>query len=396
MTGSEYSKRGSDSAGENPAARQRILILTADAGLGHRRAAEAIDAALSNRYGEAAVTRLVNPLTLADAPGFIQKLEESYSDHVVEDRNLYRLSYHALDLPVISEITIQVMSRVLDDLMQQLITEFRPHVIVTTYPAYAQPCIKAIEDLERATPVAVAVTDLTNVQSIWYSADAALHFAPTEAIRQQAIENGIPPDRVQVTGLPVDPAFAQETRSRMALRRELGWQTDLPVGLVVASPRTSQMNNIVRVLDAAQMELQLAVVCGGDHNLYRQLQNQKWRGNVHLYDWVDEMPPLMKAADFMVSKAGGLIVSEALACGLPLIISEALPGQEVGNVQHVIDHSAGAWAPGPLEVLSTIHQWLRDEAQLKQVRQNAERLGQPEAADTIARRIRALGEQSAE
>ena len=39
----------------------------------------------------------------------------------------------------------------------------------------------------------------------------------------------------------------------------------------------------------------------------------------------------MFAADLLVTKPGGLTVSEALACGLPLAVFEAIPGQEEEN-----------------------------------------------------------------
>jgi 1,2-diacylglycerol 3-beta-galactosyltransferase len=105
------------------------------------------------------------------------------------------------------------------------------------------------------------------------------------------------------------------------------------------------------------------------------------------------MPQLMKASDFVVSKAGGLIVSEALASGLPMIIAEALPGQETGNMHYVVENHAGAWAPGPAEVLATALSWLRNNhAQLKECQSNAQELGKPQAAYNIARGLWGLSE----
>jgi 1,2-diacylglycerol 3-beta-galactosyltransferase len=93
----------------------------------------------------------------------------------------------------------------------------------------------------------------------------------------------------------------------------------------------------------------------------------------------------MKASDFIISKAGGLIVSESLACGLPLLLSEALPGQEAGNARYVVDNQVGAWAPGAGEVLAIVHSWLKDGgALLDQLKANAATLGRPRAAFDIA------------
>jgi 1,2-diacylglycerol 3-beta-galactosyltransferase len=367
---------------------KRVLILTADAGFGHRRAAEAVEAALVELYEDRCEIEVVNPLDTADAPELIRQLEAGYDDMVVEDPALYRLSYHALDAPLVSDIVRAVTARMLNDVMLQCVQNHRPHVVVTTYPFYAEPIAMAIKAAKRDITLAIVITDLTDVQSLWYSPAATMHFVPTPLIRQQALENDIPATRVRVTGLPVHPAFARETRDASALREELGWQQKVPTCLVVASARTRQMATISRLLDHAEINLQVAVVCGGDDKLLARLQQGKWHGPVHLYDWVDNMPQLMKASDFIVTKAGGLIVSESLACGLPMIISEALPGQEAGNVHYIVENQAGAWAPGPAEVLATAYSWLRGSPpQLEEVQARARELGRPRAAYDIAKGV---------
>jgi 1,2-diacylglycerol 3-beta-galactosyltransferase len=91
------------------------------------------------------------------------------------------------------------------------------------------------------------------------------------------------------------------------------------------------------------------------------------------------------AADFIVCKAGGLIVTEALACGVPPLLYEALPGQEAGNARFVVESGAGAWSPGPIGVLTTAYAWLAKDAQeLKKHQAAARRVGRPRAAYHIA------------
>lgn len=364
---------------------KRILVLTADAGFGHRRAAEAIEAALAELYGERCDVTVVNPLHAGDAPDIVRQIEAGYDEMVVGEPTLYRIAYQATDAPLVSDIIAELTTRLLDQTMLKYIQEHQPHAVVTTYPAYAQPVASAIAKTGRDTVLAVVITDLTDVHALWYSPAATMHFVPTAKIRQQALDNRIPATRVRVTGLPVHPAFARETRDAATLRAELGWEPDLPTGLVVASARTRQMAAIVRLLDRAGISLQLAVVSGGAGELYEALQDETWQGPVHLYGRVDNMPQLMRASDFIVTKAGGLITSEALACGLPIVISEALPGQEVGNARYVVDGGAGAWAPGAMAVLATVVSWLRpDDGQLVERRENARKLGKPRAAYDIA------------
>ena len=373
--------------------KKRILILTSDAGYGHRSAAYAIEAALEELFGSQCECKVVNPSDKPDTPKLIQRLELGYDEMVIETPELYRLSYHALDAPLVSDVVRTVVAQMFNDVMHELIDDLRPHVVVSTYPFHAKSAASVIEELEIDCPLAIVITDLTDVQSLWYSPLATMHFVPTHLIRQQAYENNIPATRVRVTGLPVNPEIVRETRSPSEIRQQLGWKQEMPTCLIVASPRTQEMARISQLLDQIP-DLQVVVVCGGNSQLYDRLEQLELQGPVQLYDWVDTMPQLMKASDFIVSKAGGLIVSEALASGLPMIIAEALPGQETGNMHYVVENHAGAWAPGPTEVLATALSWLKDNhAQLKECQSNAEELGKPQAAYNIAKGLWGLGER---
>ena len=337
---------------------KRILILTADAGFGHRSAAEAVKAALCEIYGEQCDIIISNPLESPKSPKFIQQLEEGYDEMVVEHPHLYRFSYKAMDAPVVSDVVKVITTQLLNESMQKLLTEYQPGVVVSTYPLYADPMAKAINDAGIDIPLVVVITDLTDVQNLWYSRSATLHFAPTTFIRQQAMDNNIPATRILVTGLPVHPAFLAETRSPGLIRKELGWDEHLPVALIIASARTQHMARITTLLGQAPIDLQITLVCGGDQELHEELKNAAWQKPVHIYDWTDQMPQFMKASDFVITKAGGLVISESLAAGLPIIISNALPGQEEGNVKYVIDNNAGSWAPTPEEVVAVASSWV--------------------------------------
>jgi len=99
---------------------------------------------------------------------------------------------------------------------------------------------------------------------------------------------------------------------------------------------------------------------------------------------VDNLPEL-SAADFIICKAGGLIVTESLASGLPLLLVHALPGQETGNVNFVVENNAGCMCQTPNEILETLFHWLdHDHALLDKIAENASSLIPIDAAFTIA------------
>jgi 1,2-diacylglycerol 3-beta-galactosyltransferase len=133
------------------------------------------------------------------------------------------------------------------------------------------------------------------------------------------------------------------------------------------------------------LPLQLVVVAGGDDELYQRFQETEWHVETHCYNFVTEMGSFMRAADCILSKAGGLTVSEALACGLPLILVDVIPGQETGNANYVASGNAGVLARDPIEVLETVCHWLENDRRLYHLQaQNARKLGHPQAAYDVA------------
>ena len=107
--------------------------------------------------------------------------------------------------------------------------------------------------------------------------------------------------------------------------------------------------------------------------------------------YVTDMQRWMFAADCMVTKAGPGTISEALVCGLPLVLSGFIPGQEEANVDYVVDNGAGLFASQPDEIAAIVGRWLgSDQAQAKRLADNARRLGRPDATERIVRRVAAI------
>jgi 1,2-diacylglycerol 3-beta-galactosyltransferase len=364
---------------------RQILILTSDAGFGHRRAAEAIEAAIKETYGDRFQVTIANPLQDPDIPSLLKRLETGYDEMVTDDPTLYQIAYTATDAPVVVRLIQDVTTTVLNNTLTELVAVHLPELIITTHPAFIQAAIRASKNLSRAIPVGVVVTDLIGVHSLWFHHKATQTCVPTEQVYNQAIEHGLDRDRVTLTGLPVHPAFMEETREPAEIRRALGWEPEMTTALIVGSPRTTRTADITRLLDRSGLPLQLVAVAGGNTETEERLRSTEWSGTVHVYGLVRNMPEMVHAADFIICKAGGLIVTEALACGVPPLLFEALPGQEAGNARFVVESGAGAWSPGPIGVLTTAYAWLAKDAQELKMRQAAaRRVGRPRAAYHIA------------
>jgi 1,2-diacylglycerol 3-beta-galactosyltransferase len=375
---------------------KKVLILTADAGFGHRAAANAVAAALGERYGADSAVTIVNPLQERHASRVLRLAQDDYDRMIRESPDLYRLGYEASDSAFPVSIAEQGLVAMLYITMRDLVEAQRPDAIVSTYPLYQAPLAALFALTGRYIPLLVVVTDLVSVHGLWFNNDVDLCLVPTRAVREKALENGLTPDRVEITGLPVSPALARRV-DRAALRSRLGWSPDRVVALLAGSKRVTRLDPVVELLDHCGWPLELALVAGGDKEMEGRWLERTWHQPSHVYGYVDDMPSLMLAADFIACKAGGLIVSEALAAGLPLLLVEAIPGQEEGNAAHVTEGGAGVLAADPVEALVAVGHWLENGgAGLAERAASARALGRPQAAFRVAERAWEAAQQGAQ
>jgi 1,2-diacylglycerol 3-beta-galactosyltransferase len=364
---------------------KRILILTADAGFGHRSAANAVASALAKLYGDQCQVDIVNPLDDKHVPSFLRDSQSDYDRIVREIPELYRIGYDASDATVPSFIASRALTILLYETMCDVVTAYRPDVILTTFPLYQEPLLSVFTVNRYYIPIYTVVTDLVTIHRLWFDPGVEACLVPTSQVRELALSYNMKPDQVIITGIPVHPDIASGSRDKTALRQGLGWQPDLLTFLAVGSQRVEGLPEILNVLNHFGRPLQLAVVAGKNQALYHQLQEMDWHVPIHLYDYVTNMPTLMHAADGLICKAGGLIVTEGLACGLPMMLTNVIPGQETGNAQFVVDNRAGDMLTSPLQALELTAHWLLDDGKLMKERaRNALLVGKPEAAFSVA------------
>jgi 1,2-diacylglycerol 3-beta-galactosyltransferase len=366
---------------------KHILILTADAGFGHRSAAKAIAAALQETHGSDCTVEIVNPIEDERVPAILRDNPADYDRMVREMPGLYKVGYEVSDTPAPSAMIASAMTVMLYDTLRDVVRRCQPDAIVTTYEFYQAPLAALYTASRQHIPLLTVVTDLAPVHRLWFHQTADLCLVGAPAVGDQAIESGLLPDKVQVTGIPVHPRLARQDRPRAALHAELGWppRPDLSTVLAVGSKRVGHLAEVLHALNHAGLRLQLVLVAGGDDELYHQFQSTEWHVPSHVYNFVEDMPTLMQAADCIVCKAGGLIVTESLACGLPILLTDVIEGQETSNARYVVEGGAGELAPSAMEGLEIMCHWLANGGTLLAQRaQNAKHLGRPRAAYDVA------------
>ncbi len=252
--------------------KKRILVLYADAGFGHRSAANALIASLSELYGDQCQIDAVNPLEDKRTPLILRDSQSDYDKMVRSTRELYKFGFQASDAMVTSTLFESALTVMLYEVMRDVVRRYQPDVIVTTYPLYQAPLEAVFTISRRYVPLITVVTDLATVHRIWFNDTVDLCLVPTSRVRELALDAGLKQRQVQITGIPVHPKLVRETRPAQEIREALGWRKDLVTVLAVGSRRVDNLPEVMRALNHSGLPLQLVVVAGGDDELYRQFE----------------------------------------------------------------------------------------------------------------------------
>ncbi len=341
--------------------RQRIVFLMSDTGAGHRSAANAIRAAMEQRYPDRYSFELVDVYRRYTPPPF-KYLPELYPRWVNWARHSWGLGYWLADARYRSVVVMAVLGRLWGKGLRRMLAEHPADVIVCVHALFSRPTVRALRQAGGARPPFVTVvTDLVTAHAFWYDPAVDRCLVPTPDTYARGLTLGLSADQLRLTGLPVHPRFLKGLPARDEARRALGLHPTLPAVLLVGGgDGMGPVYRIARALNEARLEMQLIVVAGRNRALQRRLEAVPWRQPTLITPFVHSMPELMAAADVLVTKAGPATISEAVAAGLPLVLSGAVPGQEDGNVRFVVRHGLGTYAPGAGEVVRTVAAWLAE------------------------------------
>jgi processive 1,2-diacylglycerol beta-glucosyltransferase len=215
------------------------------------------------------------------------------------------------------------------------------------------------------------------------------YFTATEegAAYLQAL--GVSRERISITGTPIHPDFS-DVKDRAQCLRAQGLIGDRPIVLqLTGGLGMGPTEKVFTALLAVPMPMEIVTVAGRNQELKQRLEQipVPARHRVKVVGFTDRIDELMRVAEIIVSKSGGMTAAEALACGVAMVVVEPFPGLESQNCDFLLENGA-ALKCHHLETLPLLlNQLLGDPERLARMRDNARRLGRPRAAFDIARQM---------
>lgn len=356
------------------------MIFSASFGGGHKSASEALANYLSAHHEDSVDFRVVDFFE-EFAPGLNVLAKFAYQQSVQFFPELYGnffdLTNKLPNNPVVHEMAQMGYARAV-----AFIDAYRPEAVISTFPIAGG--VAAEIKASRALVSATVITDF-GAHRQWLHPATDLYFVATKEVREDLVVRGIPWDRVAVSGIPIHERFSV-TLDRTECRRSLGLADRFTVMMTAAAGTPGDVKAIAKELTS--MGIQVAAVAGRHERLRRRLQSLEKRAELlHVYGFMREMHKMMASANVLVGKAGGLTVSEALAMGLPLIIYNPVPGQEIYNVDFLVNYGAGLLSRDEEDVVEKVRFLSTHPDRLGQMAQDAGKLGKPTAAQSVCERV---------
>jgi processive 1,2-diacylglycerol beta-glucosyltransferase len=368
---------------------ERILILHAKAGAGHKRAAEALEQAFRS-VGPSNRVHALDTLSFA-SPLFQRTYAQTYDAMVKRAPPLWRLLYWSTERPPVHRGTSRArvsLDRLNLRRLVHAIRRFRPAAVVCTHFLPLEALAPLAANGRLGAPLYCVITDF-GAHPFWVYDGITGYFVATEAVREELAEWGVSWESIHVTGIPIDPKFGTR-QPKEAARAALGLDPKSPVALVMGGGNgVGPLHGLAERLLGIPSKPQIVVIAGRNEALRRRLGDLDHMapGRVKVLGFTNEVDRWLDAADVNVTKAGGLTCSESLAKQVPLVIFRPTPGQEERNSEALTTAGAALRARTIEQVAESVERVLSHPSLARTMRRACEELGRPEAAAMIATEV---------
>lgn len=359
----------------------KVLLVTASYGEGHNQAAHAVAEALE---ALGATPRIVDYTDWLH-PAVRSLTKFTLLQGVQKVPSLYGLFYRSMSHIKPSSTFQRQIHHLGMPQLKAFLRSWNPDVVASTFPSPTG----VVSELRRA-----GLTDVANAAIVtdyafngqWLAENVDGYFVPVDSAKDGFVQHGVSEHLIEVSGIPVRRRFSDEQarkllQNRMQLRQEQELSTDQPLFLIMGGgagllgdPATWQ--HLVKRTNA-----QFVIICGNNLHL-RKLFAPLASERVRVLGYVTNVEEWMAMADLIVTKAGGVTVTESLAMELPMLIYRPIPGQEVANARFATDSGVAELATNLTEAEAFLQLAVQERTCLDRMRSAARRQSSVRSAAT--------------
>jgi len=365
----------------------KVLILSVTAGYGHHATAKALETVLTERGATVEVVDVLEQIN--------RLLQEAFSKGYLLStkygKEVYKKLYSYLEQKgqKTSKYNFGNMAPALMALrFEDFIDDFNPDVILCTHVTAAH-VVSEVKRNSKTAPAIGIVTDYT-MHPFWEDATRVEHIIlASELLIPRAVALGIDENRILPLGIPVHPKFKTKIPKKQA-REQLDLRQDCPVVLVMGG--SMGYGGITKLVESLKdTNMQILAVCGKNKRQYAKLMKLAKTPNLNVYGFVDNIEVLMDAADCIVTKPGGLTVTESMLKGLPMILANPIPGQEERNTEFLMNLGLALRASKTFPVTEALDFLFYNEKRCELMTENMKLYAKPNATEDLCDFVYSLG-----
>lgn len=368
-----------------------ILILTGSVGSGHISVAKAVSEALYRANDRKLRVEIVDIFSVLKS--IVTRATKSfYLGSLKVSPKIWEFLFQESDD---SEWPLAVLNTLSSPFMEErflaLLKEKEPKLLVSTYPIWDLLTKKVWKQYSHGKlPFVSIITDSMSVHPCWTQGDPDYFVVANEDTKVALCKLGVSEKRVKVFGYPVAHKFLKRaSHGEFQQKWNLSPKRKTLLLILSAGVRWGKVKELAKTMRASKIKnLQLVIIAAESARWKEKLERMEWPWPTRITGWTNEIHTFIHGADIILTKAGGATVMECIASGKPMMIIEAIPGQEMGNAMLVQKYNVGVVLNRDFKDLDEGITYLLNNAAL--MKKNLEALYRPDAAEETAKFLEKL------
>lgn len=368
--------------------KKKILIAYATAGIGHKKASIAIKKAFDEINPKDVETVLVDSLDYSH-PFFKNFYLQLYLLAVNKFSSTWGFMYYLTDNFFVNLI-VKYIRRLNNWLNSRRLVEYLQKenfdVIVSTH-FFASEVIGYLKKRGKLDSKLITVVTDYRLHSWWVAPCVDAYVVSNNDAKNDLVRWKVLADKIKVFGIPVEPVFSKHL-DKDALKEKFGLKKDLFTVLVIGGGfGVGPIEEIVKSMSSVSKPVQIIVICGHNEELAKRITSIEVKDTVSVkaVGFVDNVYEFMEVADILISKSGGITVSESLAKELPMIVIAPIPGQETRNSNFLIQHGAAVKVARSSDIKGVIEYLISNPSKIVQMKEAIRKIKAPESSYDIAK-----------
>lgn len=358
----------------------KALILTLSTGQGHIQTGKAIAAYFEKQGAKCEILDVFKYIS----PYLSDSVEKGYLFTTQYTPKTYGRVYNMLNNKVHKDGRKSVLSMINNAItaskLEKYISDVGADVVISTHIFCAQIMTHIRKNMPSLLNIGI-VTDFT-IHPFWEEADMDYYITASHLLNHQCMKKGIPLEKVLPIGIPINEKFSEKMSKQMA-REKLGIENENTVMFMMGSMGFGNMPRLIERIDSLDIDFQILCVCGKNEEAREKIEAFSSKHKIYALGYVDNIDVLMDASDFIITKPGGLSMSESMAKKLPTILLSPIPGVEDRNQEFFLNNGVSMAVTKTFPVEEAVFQMLTNEWRMKNGAGAVEYIGKPNAVKDL-------------